>query len=292
MSFCRIGVAIGMLACAGPAHADDAPRIAGSYEVLICKSACAFGDPATPPALGVVVVFDKPLPGRAIAGIDPYHFGAPGEKVRLCYSGMQSDTARTLAFATKRGVSAWQFDKHQLTFELARSIDAGYEASLSFDGKTVHGTGNSWGAGVAAPGFSPDIIVARRVGPADMSWCAKSTTGFIDPRAADNAAVQRAVREFIASLTPPVRREFLHAAKTDLALFHFGAGSSVRARYFTSNTAVRRAFCGNNRRAFCNIDAASMIIVEKAWERIHAAGDRAAPAARAKPATAVPARSY
>jgi len=269
----------GVLVSVGAPGAQSAASMAGSYELLVCKTACAFGDSQTPDSLGVVVLFDAPLSKKDVEDIEPFHFATPGENVRACYSGTQSEKAETFAFGTQRGVSAWEFKDNQLTFELFRSVDAGYEATLHRDGMVLHGTGSSWGAGVAAPGYSPDVIVARRVGPSDISWCAKSTTGFVDPRAADTKAVRQAVREFVASLTVSERQEFLHASQADLSLFHFGAGSRVRARYFFANSNVRQAFCGPNRHAYCDIDGASMVIVEKAWEQIRAGRDRGTTAA-------------
>lgn len=269
-----IGALFGLLVSAGAPAAHGVDGLAGSYEVRVCKSDCEFGDSRSAASLGVVVLFDAPLSKKDIEDIEPYHFNTPGENLRACYSGTQFEKAETFAFGTQRGVSAWEFKNNQLTFELFRSVDAGYEATMKRDGKVLRGTGSSWGAGVAAPGYSPDVIVVRRIGPSDISWCAKSTTGFVDPRAADADAVRQAVREFAATLTVSERQEFLHASQADLALFQFGAGSRVRERYFSSNSNVRRAFCGPNRNAYCNIDGASMVIVRKAWEQIHTEGAR------------------
>ena len=246
--------------------------MAGSYEVRVCKTQCAF-DSQTPDAIGTVVLFDTPLSDSFIDEIDTF-LGFPREKVRACFSGSQFENPHTFAFATGRGVSAWEFKAGKLTFELFHSVDAGYEVTLSREGELFRGTGSSWGAGVAAPGFKPDVLVARRVGPADISWCAKSTTGFIDPSAVDNAVVKNAIREYVATMAVSDRDEFLRATKSDLVLFHFGAGSQVRARYFSANSNVRRAFCGNNPDAYCNIDDASGLMVEKAWEQIQAERDR------------------
>lgn len=107
----------------------------------------------------------------------------------------------------------------------------------------------------------------RRVGPPDISWCAKSTAEPADKQVAETPIVQKAIREFVAGLSMSERKSFLEASRTDLALFHFGAGSRVRERYFSSNSEVRQASCGTNMHAYCDIDGASMIIVEKAWDR-------------------------
>ena len=268
-----LGTLFGVFSCVGVLAAHDAD-VAGSYEILVCKTGCAFGDSQAPAALGTVVLFDAPLSTSDVVDIDPFHFGTPDETLRACFSGMQYENAETLAFGSKRGVSGWEYKHNQLTFQLLRSIDAGYEATLQREGELLRGTGTSWGAGEAAPGYRPDVIVARRVGPPDISWCARSTTGFVDLRAADTEPVRKAVNEFIAGLTTGERREFLRASRSDLALLHFGAGSRVRERYFSSNSDVRQTFCGANRPAYCDIDAASMVIVEKVWQKLHANSDR------------------
>jgi len=90
-------------------------------------------------------------------------------------------------------------------------------------------------------------------------------------------AVDRAVGEFVASLTPDNLREFQKVRrKEDLALFHFGAGSSFRAKYFAAPpvSPVRRAYCGVNADAYCDIDAASMDMVVRAWQLIIAESPR------------------
>jgi hypothetical protein len=90
-------------------------------------------------------------------------------------------------------------------------------------------------------------------------------------------AVDRAVSEFVASLTPDELQEFQKVRrKEDLALFHFGAGSRFRAKYFATPpvSPVRRAYCGVDAYAYCDIDAASMDMVVRAWQIIRAESQR------------------
>lgn len=106
---------------------------------------------------------------------------------------------------------------------------------------------------------------------------------YLNARASDDtvesAAVKQAVSDFVSSLSVSERAEFLRASRKDLSLFHFGAGARIRDRYFRikENSAVRRAFCGPDPNAYCDIDEASNAMVEKAWEQIHDAGNSKGP---------------
>jgi len=89
--------------------------------------------------------------------------------------------------------------------------------------------------------------------------------------------VDRAVGEFVASLTADERKEFQKAGrKEDLALFNFGAGSRFRAKYFAAPpvSPVRKTYCGSDPNAYCDIDAASMDMVLRAWQVIRSEGQR------------------
>src|SRR5438270_641034 len=72
---------------------------------------------------------------------------------------------------------------------------------------------------------------------------------------ATSGAIDRAVSEFVASLTPDERQEFQKVKrKEDLALFNFGSGSRFRAKYFATPpvSPVRRAYCGTDASAYCD----------------------------------------
>jgi len=97
------------------------------------------------------------------------------------------------------------------------------------------------------------------------------------PVDATSGAVDRAVSDFVASLTPGEIQEFQKARrKEDLALFHFGSGSRFRAKYFATPpvSPVRRAYCGIDANVYCDIDAASMDMVARAWQVIRAESHR------------------
>lgn len=94
---------------------------------------------------------------------------------------------------------------------------------------------------------------------------------------ATSGAVDRAVGEFVARLTPQEHQEFQNVRRKEgLALFHFGSGSRFRAKYFATPpvSAMRRAYCGTDPSEYCDIDAASMDMVVKAWELIRAESQR------------------
>ena len=76
-------------------------------------------------------------------------------------------------------------------------------------------------------------------------------------------------RDFLETLSSNDRAVFLNAGKNDLPLFHFSAGSRVRQLYFGPGGEGRRLLCKN--KDPCDIDGASMRIVERTWEIIHGA---------------------
>ena len=108
-----------------------------------------------------------------------------------------------------------------------------------------------------------------------LAFVGFSNVSHAQPSSVDAAsgAVDRAVSEFVASLTADERQEFQKVRrKEDLALFNFGSGSRFRAKYFAAPpvSPVRRAYCGTDAYAYCDIDAASMDMVAKAWQVIRA----------------------
>lgn len=82
--------------------------------------------------------------------------------------------------------------------------------------------------------------------------------------------LDRLARGFIATLSQEDLAAFEKAGKSDLPMFHFGAGSRVRQLYFGPQGEGRKAFCTPD--AYCDIDAESMRIVERAWQMIHGVG--------------------
>jgi hypothetical protein len=159
----------------GASGRADTPGVTGTYELLICKSSCSFSNPQLAIARGRLVLSDSPLSTDEVKKTDRFHLSVPGERLRACFSGARPMHAETYAFIGNSGATTWTLTNNLLRVSLYRSPDAGYEAELHVDGDILSGQGRSWGAGVAAPRFGPDVIVGRRVGPPDISACAPAT---------------------------------------------------------------------------------------------------------------------
>ena len=150
---------------------------AGTYELIVCKSTCSFENSQAAIARGVVVLFDNPLAQTDVEKLDPFHFAEPNEVIRACYAGEEFKDAQTYAFGTNIGTTSWsqKGTGAVLTFSLMRSIDAGYSVDVRCSDNGFSGKGTSWGAGVAAPRYGPDVVVGRRIGSADMAACTKTS---------------------------------------------------------------------------------------------------------------------
>ncbi|MBX9929614.1 MAG: hypothetical protein K2X99_11975 [Gemmatimonadaceae bacterium] len=59
-----------------------------------------------------------------------------------------------------------------ISFQLYRSPDAAHDVLLHRVGDELIGRGDSRGAGSAAVAWSPDTVIARRIGPVDLARCA------------------------------------------------------------------------------------------------------------------------
>ena len=150
--------------------------VSGTYELLVCKKSCSFEKPQAAIAHGTVVLFESPLSQADADRLDPFHFAEPNEVIRACFVGEESNDAQSFAFGEKVGTTAWSLKGNTLTFSLMRSLDAGYSVEAERNGTKFSGKGVSWGAGVAAPGYTPDAIVGRRVGPPNIAACTKKAT--------------------------------------------------------------------------------------------------------------------
>jgi hypothetical protein len=85
-----------------------------------------------------------------------------------------------------------------------------------------------------------------------------------------DANVDRLARGFIQTLSEEDVAAFRNAERSDLPMFHFGAGSRVRQLYFGADGEGRKFLCTPRR--YCDIDRESMRIVERAWQIIRDAG--------------------
>jgi hypothetical protein len=166
---------LAIVALCGPAHLASATpldKVAGTYELLICKSACSFADPQNAFTRATVVLLDHTLPREERDLIDPYYHGSGVAKG--CFSLKHLAKAESFAQIKTTGATPWQFKDGTLRFELYRSPDAGYFVELERRRGVLLGKGVSFGAGVANPGYSDDVVVGRRLKGADTSVCKPS----------------------------------------------------------------------------------------------------------------------
>lgn len=155
---------------------SDAPphpaAYAGTYAIRFCRGSC----PAATYRTGTLILLDQPLrdaQGHVHAKwleqghingclmLDPVH-GTPGGWV--FYPGL----------AIRRFI-AWSVpDKHSMSFELDRTVDAGYTVELRPTPSGLGGTGRFWSAsGPPGPPRTPqrDEVRAHRLGDADPARC-------------------------------------------------------------------------------------------------------------------------
>ena len=142
----------------------------GTYEIIVCKESCSFSDMTNVFARGIVVLDDHRLPTRDGTQVEPSFIG-PNEVARACYSMNVLRKADSFAGLSKQGISSWRMSGGVIEFSIFRSADAGYEVSAHLNGAELFGYGSSWGAGVAAPHYTNDTIVGKRVGPPDIKNC-------------------------------------------------------------------------------------------------------------------------
>jgi hypothetical protein len=158
-------------AAAQSADMNDLDQAAGTYELIICKSACSFSKPENGFATVAVVLFDRAMTQKDINRIDPYQRYDPG--ANACYAFKRKLQAQSYAGIDKRGTSSWLLSDQKIRFNLLRSPDASYVVELKRTGDSLVGTGRSAGVGGGAPPaeYTPDTVVGRRVGPPDISAC-------------------------------------------------------------------------------------------------------------------------
>jgi hypothetical protein len=156
------------------AATGDTPSVPGTYEVFVCRPECDLAAPEKALVRGIVVL----MPGE----FDPSEIPEPElESFRYGYAYDASPTGcfaldtlqaeRTFAGINRVGFLRWFGSYESVRFDLYASADAGYKATVAITRDGFSGKGSSWGAGVAAPGYGPDVVVARRTGPPDLERC-------------------------------------------------------------------------------------------------------------------------
>jgi hypothetical protein len=169
--------AVHVVACAGVslAHAAEPleKSVAGSYDVLICKDSCpASGDQGVL-LKGRVVLFAASLQQTERDRLR-LEDSFMGPEVNGCFAleKLPDRGYKGYAGITKAGLTAWSIEGDELRFLLYRSPDAGYRVIVQRTKIGFEGTGQSWGAGVAAPPErTPEKVVLRRTGAAEVSRC-------------------------------------------------------------------------------------------------------------------------
>ena len=164
-----------LLAVVVGAHSTLAEDISGTYELLLCKQACSFDAPSTASARGTVVIFDRAMAPWEIDRVDPHYVGSVDERLRGCFAATKVIGERTSAAGYEKGLVAVAKPGDALQFTLYRSPGRGYSVVLTKVGDGFSGTGAAAAAGTTAHEDSTDAVVARRVGPADISHCTRST---------------------------------------------------------------------------------------------------------------------
>jgi hypothetical protein len=161
---------------AHPAGARTASDVAGTYELILCKGACSFAERRNVFATAFIVLFDGVMPLKDVDRIDPTYLYDP-RQINACYVVKRKTDAPSYADAGGIGVSTWQRDGHAIHLLLFHSPDAGYSVEVKRQGTLLAGSGTSSGVGMGAPppGYDPDTIVGRRLGPPDVSVCRADT---------------------------------------------------------------------------------------------------------------------
>lgn len=154
-------------------YAGTHPSVyAGTYAIRFCRGSC----PAATYRTGTLVLLDRPLrdaqgharskwlePGQinGCLALDPVQ-GAPGRWV--FYPGL----------APRRFIAWSAVDGRSASFELDRTVDAGYQVELRLTPSGLGGAGMFWSASGppgAPPSLQRDAVQARRLGEADPARC-------------------------------------------------------------------------------------------------------------------------
>lgn len=162
-----------------PVRAADSTgkAVAGTYDLLICQGACSFAEQKNVLVKGQLVLFADKLAKADLDRFDENRFQSRGgDSINGCFTLETVRQHASYAGIEKIGVTTWSEQGNRYEFELFRSPDAGYSASVERTTTGLFGSGRSWGAGAAAPRQpSEEFIVARRTGDANISNCVFQT---------------------------------------------------------------------------------------------------------------------
>lgn len=166
-------------ACVGMATASPAESngedLAGTYQVMICRGPCSFASVGNAVIEGSVVLLANEMQPSEASKLDPsFKPFLSGGNANGCYVLRRLSNIGYVGYANTRGsaLTVWSQTTGDLHLSLFRSPDAGYEVVLRGDARALSGTGQSWGAGVAAPSDKTmDHVIARRIGTAEIRAC-------------------------------------------------------------------------------------------------------------------------
>ena len=162
-------------ATANPATVEaNSAQPAGSYEILICKSACSFSDRTNVVVDGLIVLMAPALTPSENQDLHAHGFRPvyqEDDPPNACFVLHTIVQRRTYAGIEPMGVTSWSLNGSMLRIDLYASSDAGYVANLSLHGERLEGAGSSWGLGAAKPDLGPDTVVGRRIGIAFPFKC-------------------------------------------------------------------------------------------------------------------------
>lgn len=177
--------ALGGCALASSPSERGTARIAGTYELWICHTACE--DETDALVRGHLVLEDSAyafsdLPERARSYLEakvPVLVEVDAEnRPNACFVLQRAAglSGRPYAGLDPVGVTRWlQSDADSgISFALWHSWDAGYGATLSVLDRGLTGEGRSWDATLPQLRNTVDIIVARRIGPPDRALCIRA----------------------------------------------------------------------------------------------------------------------
>ncbi len=146
----------------------------GTYDVLVCKGPCSFAGPTNVVVKGTLVLTDEPFAIAAINDFSPARFEYAytiGGDPNGCFVLDTIKSDQTYAGLITYGLTFWFGKSDQVNFDLYASPDAWHVASVTLSPTGFEGKGQSGGVGAAEPHLGSDVVVGRRLGPANLGKC-------------------------------------------------------------------------------------------------------------------------
>lgn len=152
--------------------------VAGTYELVVCRSACEPADVEGQAERIRLSLYAEPLfTTGPLAGRRPEryemfpHLWDTPERANACFS-MAYDPEGTFIGIDPRAITAWSADTAgTLAFSLYRSPDAGSEVNVRRTADGLVGEVRDWSVMGARASSRSLYVAARRVGPPDPRVC-------------------------------------------------------------------------------------------------------------------------